>query len=102
MTRVLALRLPTGTSLVVWWLRLHTSNAGDLGSILGQGTRSCKPKLKILHAVMKVPFATPETWYGQIKKQEQTLPTDDLPQKANTRATMRRHCRKLEKEKVNK
>ena len=28
-----------GTSLVVQWLRLHVSNAGDVGSILGQGTR---------------------------------------------------------------
>ena len=28
-----------GTSLVVQWLRLHVSNAGDMGSILGQGTR---------------------------------------------------------------
>ena len=28
------------TSLVVWWLRLHTSNAGGLGLVPGQGTRS--------------------------------------------------------------
>ena len=28
------------TSLVVQWLRLHTSNAGGRGSIPGQGTRS--------------------------------------------------------------
>ena len=27
-----------GTSLVVQWLKLHTPNAGDLGSIPGQGT----------------------------------------------------------------
>ena len=26
-----------GTSLAVQWLRLHTSNAGDIGSIPGQG-----------------------------------------------------------------
>jgi len=32
------------TSLVVQWLRLHASNAGDAGSIPGQGT-------KILYAV---------------------------------------------------
>ena len=32
----------TGTSLVVQWLRLHTSSAVGLGSIPGQGT-------KILH-----------------------------------------------------
>ena len=28
-----------GFSLVVQWLRLHTPNAGGLGSIPGQGTR---------------------------------------------------------------
>ena len=27
------------TSLVVWWLRLHTSNAGGMSSIPGQGTK---------------------------------------------------------------
>ena len=29
-----------GTSLVVQWLTVHVPNAGDLGSIPGQGTRS--------------------------------------------------------------
>ena len=29
-----------GTSLVVQWLRLHAPNAGGLGLIPGQGTRS--------------------------------------------------------------
>ena len=29
-----------GTSLVVQWLRLHTSSAADLGLIPSQGTRS--------------------------------------------------------------
>ena len=33
-----------GTSLVVQWLRLHTSSAGGMGSIPGRGT-------KILHVV---------------------------------------------------
>ena len=32
----------TGTSLVVQQVRLRTPNAGDPGSIHGQGTRSCK------------------------------------------------------------
>ena len=32
-----------GTSLVVHWLRLCAFNAGVLGSILGQGTRSHMP-----------------------------------------------------------
>ena len=37
---------PPPTSLVVLWLRLHASNAGGLGSIPGQGTRSHIPQLK--------------------------------------------------------
>ena len=39
------------TSLVVQWLRLHTLNAGDLGSIPSSGTRShmLQLRLKILH-----------------------------------------------------
>ena len=46
-----------GTFLVVQWLRLCAPNAGGLGLIPGQGTRShmlllivCMPELKILHA----------------------------------------------------
>ena len=31
--------MQSGTSLVVQWLRLHTSNAGGLGSIPGVGTK---------------------------------------------------------------
>ena len=34
----------TGTLLVVQRLRLHAPNAGGLGSILGQGTRSRMPQ----------------------------------------------------------
>ena len=37
---------PSGTSLVVQWLRLCTPNAGGLGSIPGGGTRSCIPQLR--------------------------------------------------------
>ena len=36
-----------GTSLVVQWLRLHAPNAGSLGSIPGQGTRSHMPQLRV-------------------------------------------------------
>ena len=43
----------TGTSLVVQWLRFHTPNAGSLGSIPGQGTRSHMPPLRGLHASAK-------------------------------------------------
>ena len=35
------IKLDTGTSLVIQWLRLHTSAAGGPGSIPGRGTRSC-------------------------------------------------------------
>ena len=36
-----------GISLVVHWLRLGITDAEGLGSISGQGTRSCMPQLKI-------------------------------------------------------
>ena len=42
-----------GVSLVVQWLRLCVPNAGGLGSIPGQGTRSHLSKLKIPHAATK-------------------------------------------------
>ena len=44
-----------GTFLVVQWLRLHSPNAGALGSIPPQRTRSHMPqlRLKILHAATK-------------------------------------------------
>ena len=38
------------TSLVVQWLRLCAPNAGDAGSIPGQGTRSHKPQLRASQA----------------------------------------------------
>ena len=37
---VMSLRQTLGISLVDQWLRLHTPNAGNPGSIPGQGTRS--------------------------------------------------------------
>ena len=44
-----------GTSLVVQWLRVCTPNAGGLGSIPGQGTRSHMPRLKSPYATTKYP-----------------------------------------------
>ena len=51
------------SSLVIQGLRLCTDNAGGLGSIPGQGTRShmpqlwvCMLQLKILHAAMKIKY----------------------------------------------
>ena len=35
-----------GASLMVQWLRFHAPNAGGLGSIPGQGTRSCMRQLR--------------------------------------------------------
>ena len=43
-------------------LRLCARNAGGLGSIPGQGTRSHMPQLKILSAAAK-------TWHNQINNQ---------------------------------
>ena len=44
-----------GTSLVIQWLRPHAPNAGGLGSIPGQGTRSHMPQVlvKCSHAATK-------------------------------------------------
>ena len=45
-----------GTSLVVQWLRLRAPNAGGLGSIPGQGTRShMHAATKSSHATTKEP-----------------------------------------------
>ena len=41
-----------GTSLVVQWLRLHAPNAGGLGSIPGQGTKS--HMLQLIPSVAKL------------------------------------------------
>ena len=46
----------SGTSLVAQWLRLCAPNAGGLGSIAGQGTRShLHATTKSLHATTKEP-----------------------------------------------
>ena len=64
-----------GTSLVAQWLRLHTPNIGDPGSIPGQGTRSHvlqlgvhMPQRKILHAAMKISHDATKIWHGQRNK----------------------------------
>ena len=46
---------PLRTSLVAQWLRLHTPNAGGLGLIPGQGTRSCMLKLRVGMSHLKIP-----------------------------------------------
>ena len=42
-------------SLMVQWLRLGVPNAGGMGLIPGQGTRSHMPQLRIPHAATKTP-----------------------------------------------
>ena len=54
------------TSLVVQWLRLCVTNAGILGSILGQGTRSHKPLLRVCMSQLKIPLAAAKTQHSQI------------------------------------
>ena len=49
---------PIWASMVVQWLRLHAPNAGGLGSVPGQGTRSHMPHLRpsAVKKKKKVPF----------------------------------------------
>ena len=42
-----------GTSLEVQWLRISAPNAGDLGSIPDQGTRSHMPQLTV-HVLLQL------------------------------------------------
>ena len=59
-------RLSTWISLVVQWLRLHAANAGGLGSIPGQGTRSHMLQLRVHMPQLKIPHTTTKTWHSQI------------------------------------
>ena len=49
-----------GTSLVNQWLRLHTPNARDPGSIPGWETRSHIPQLKVLMPQIKKKMPMPQ------------------------------------------
>ena len=67
---------------MVQWLRLCAPNAGGLGSIPGQATRSRMPQLrvhmlqmkiphaatKISHTATKIPCAATKTRHSQINK----------------------------------
>ena len=61
-----------GTSLVVQWLSLCTPNAGDVGKIPGQRTRSHIPKLRVHMLQVKTQQAAPKTWCSQISKFKNT------------------------------
>ena len=50
-----------GSSLMVQWLRLHTPNAGVLGLIPSQGTRSHMLQLRIHTLQVKIPRAVKKT-----------------------------------------
>ena len=51
----------SGASLVGHWLRVYAPNAGGLGSIPGQGTRSQMPQLTVC-----MPCAAIKTQHSQI------------------------------------
>ena len=55
-----------GTSLVAQWLGRHAPNAGGLGSIPGQGTRSLMLQLRVCMPELKIPRATTKTQHSQI------------------------------------
>ena len=64
-----------GTSLVAQWLRLRVPNAGGLGSIPGQGTRSHMPQLKIPYAATKIPHAAMKIPHAATKMPRATTKT---------------------------
>ena len=53
---------------MVQWLRLQAPNAGGLGSIPGQGTRSGMPRLRVHMLQLKIPHAATKTPCSQINK----------------------------------
>ena len=55
-----------GTSLVIQWLRHHTSKAGAPSSIPDQGTRAHMLQLRIHILQLKIPCAAIKTWCSQI------------------------------------
>ena len=67
--------LGTGISLVVQWLRLCPPNAGGLGLIPGQETRSHMPQLRVCMPQLHILHATTKTRYSQIEKKKK-LGTD--------------------------
>ena len=55
-----------GTSLVAQWLRFHAPNAGGLGSIPGEETRSQMPQSRVGVLQLKTPQDTIKTQNSQI------------------------------------
>ena len=52
---------------MVWWLRLHTPSAGDLGLIPGQGTISQMPQLTADMSQLRIPPAAAEMYIEENK-----------------------------------
>jgi len=52
--------LGSGESLQVQWLRDCVFNAGDLGSIPDQGTRSHMPQLRVCVPQLRIPQVVPK------------------------------------------
>ena len=50
---------------VVYWLRLRSSNAEDLGSISAQGTRSHMPQLRVHIPQLNILNAATKTWHSK-------------------------------------
>ena len=65
-----------GSSLVVWWLRLHAPSVGGPSSILGQETRHHMPQLRAQMPQLK--FCTlqlrPGTDFGEVAQTGNNLP----------------------------
>ena len=55
------------TSLVVQWLRHHAPNAGDMGSIPGQGTIAHMPQLSFHTLQLKMPHGTTRSCELQLR-----------------------------------
>ena len=61
------MKLCSGASLVVQWLRLHVPNARSLGLIPGQGTRSHMLQLRAHMLQLKILHASTKTQHIQTK-----------------------------------
>ena len=57
-----------GICLVIQWLRFCGPNAGSLGSIPGQGTRSHMLQLRVFMPQRKIPCAKSKIRYSQVNK----------------------------------
>ena len=71
------LKISLGASLVVQWVRLWAPSAGGLGSIPGQGTRSCvHAATKSSHASISPHTATKEVLMPQLRGHTSQLKKD--------------------------